>query len=117
MYTFNYIISEVPIEIYRHTLVRADCPNETKRGGVCMNHNESLAVREKIYLTLNRHYFGNDLPQQIVIISVIYRSLNQSNNEIDSFLSNLGKLVSDINNRKLELSIITSGFNARCEFC
>ena len=35
-----------------------------------------------------------------VIVSVIYRSPSQSNNEFDSFTSILEKLVSDINNRK-----------------
>ena len=50
-----------------------------------------------------------------VIASVIYRSPSQSINEFDSFLSNLEKLVSDINNRKPALSIITGDFNARSQ--
>ena len=48
-------------------------------------------------------------------MSVIYRSPSQSNNEFESFLSNLEKLLSDINNRKPTLSIITSDFNARSQ--
>ena len=48
-------------------------------------------------------------------MSVIYRSPSQSNNELDWFLSNLQKLVSDINNRKPALSIITGDFNARSQ--
>ena len=48
-------------------------------------------------------------------MSVIYCSPSQSINEFDSFLSNLEKLVSDINNRKPALSIITGGFNARSQ--
>ena len=44
-------------------------------------------------------------------MSVIYRSPSQSINEFDSFLSYLEKLVSDINNRKPALSIITGDFN------
>ena len=50
-----------------------------------------------------------------VIVSVIYRSPSQSINEFDSFLSNLEKLVSDINNRKPALSITTGDFNARSQ--
>ena len=50
-----------------------------------------------------------------VIVSVIYRSPSQSINEFDSFLSNLEKLVSDINNRKPALSIITGDFNSRSQ--
>ena len=48
-----------------------------------------------------------------VIVSVIYRSPSQSINEFDLFLSNLEKLVSDINNRKPALS--TGDFNARSQ--
>ena len=47
-----------------------------------------------------------------VIESVIYRSRG-SNNQFKSYLSNLGKLVNEINNRKPALSIITGDFNAR----
>ena len=50
-----------------------------------------------------------------VIVSVIYRSPSQSINEFDSFFSNLENLVSDINNRKPALSIITGDFNARSQ--
>ena len=50
-----------------------------------------------------------------VILPVIYRSPSQSVNEFDLFLSNLEKLVRDINNRKPALSIITGDFNARSQ--
>ena len=48
-------------------------------------------------------------------MSVIYRSPSQGINEFDPFLSNLEKLVSDINNRKPAISIITGDFNARSQ--
>ena len=48
-----------------------------------------------------------------VIVSVIYRSPSQNNSEFDLFLSNFEKLLSDINERKPFLSVITSDFNAR----
>ena len=48
-------------------------------------------------------------------MSVIYRSPSQSINEFHSFLSNLEKLVSDINNRKPAFSIIRGDFNARSQ--
>ena len=50
-----------------------------------------------------------------VIVSVIYRSPSVSNNEFDSFLSNLEKLASDINYPKSALSIIVDDFNARSQ--
>ena len=48
-----------------------------------------------------------------VIVSVIYRSPSQNNSESDLFLSNFGKLLSNINERKPFLSVITGDFNAR----
>ena len=50
-----------------------------------------------------------------VIVSVIYLSPSQSINEFDSYLSNLEKIVSDINNRKPALTTITGDFNARSQ--
>ena len=61
-------------------------------------------------LLLEMTYHG-----KTVIVSVIYRSSSQSNNEYDSFLSNLEKVVSDINNRKLALSIFTGDFKGRSQ--
>ena len=99
------------LEIDGYNLVRADHPNDTKRGGVCIYYKESLPVR-----VINLSYFEEALLLEMtyhnkkVIVSVIYRSPSQSINEFDSFLFNLEKLVSDINNRKPALSIITGYF-------
>ena len=46
-------------------------------------------------------------------MTVIYRSPSQNKNQFDSFLYNLKKLLSDINNRKPTLSIVTGDFNAK----
>ena len=40
-------------------------------------------------------------------MTVIYRSPSQSKNQFESFLYNLKKLLSDMNNRKPTLSIVT----------
>ena len=48
-----------------------------------------------------------------VIVSVIYRSPSQNNSELDLFLSNFVKLLSDIRKRKPSLCVITGDFNAR----
>ena len=49
-----------------------------------------------------------------VKIYVIYRSPSQTNDEFDTFLSNLQLLLSDINYRKTSLSVVTGDFNSRC---
>ena len=107
-------VSDSLLKIDGYSLVRADHPNDTKRGGVCIYYKESLPVR-----VINSRYFEDALLLEMtyhnkkVRVSVIYRSPSQSINEFDSFLSNLENLVSDINNRKPALSIITGDFSAR----
>ena len=104
------------LEINGYNLLCADHPNDTKRGGVCIYYKESLPVG-----VINLSYFEKALFLEMtyhnkkVIVSVIYHSPCQSINEFDLFLSDLEKLVSDMNNRKPALSIITGDFNARSQ--
>ena len=104
------------LEIDGYNLVRADHPNDTKRGGVCIYYKESLPV-----IVINLSYFEEALLLEMnyhnkkVIVSVIYRSPSQSINKFDSFLSNLEKFESDLNNRRPALSIFTGDFNARSQ--
>ena len=102
------------LEIDGYILVRADHPNNIKRGGVCIYYKESLPVR-----VISLPYLKEALLLEMtcnnkkLILSVIYRSPSQINSEFDIFLSNFGKLLSDINERKPFLSVITGDFNAR----
>ena len=48
-----------------------------------------------------------------VIVYVIYRSPSQNISEFELFLSNFEKILSDINERKPFLSVITGDVNAR----
>ena len=47
------------------------------------------------------------------IVSVIYLSPSQNDDDLDSFISHFQHLLSDINKRKLSLSVFTGDFNAR----
>ena len=53
----NSTISDSLLEIDGYNLVRADHPNNIKRGGVCIYCKELLLVRVMIYLTLKKHCF------------------------------------------------------------
>ena len=113
----TYLDSSTPdrlLKIDGYILVRADHPNNIKRGGVCIYYKESLPVRVislpylKEALLLKMTYNNKK-----VIVSVIHRSPNQNISEFDLFLSNFEELLSDINKHKPFLSIITGDFNAR----
>ena len=101
-------------DIQGYNLVRTDHPDNTKRSGVCIYYKESLPVR-----VINLPYFKGALLLEMsfnkkkVIVSVIYRSPSQNNNQFELFLSKLENLLSDINKRKPSLSVVTGDFNAR----
>ena len=86
---FDSSIPDSLLNIDGYNLVRADHPDDVKRGGVCICYKESLPVsvislsyiNEAILLEM--HYNNKQ-----VIVSVIYRSPSQNNQEFDSFLTN-----------------------------
>ena len=93
----TYLDSAIPdslLEIDGYNLVRADHPNNIKRGGVCIYYKESLPIR-----VISLPYFKEALLLEMtdnnekIIVSVIYRSPSQNNSEFDSFLSNLEQLL------------------------
>ena len=102
------------IDIEGYKLVRAEHPDDTKKGRVCIYCKESLPVK-----IINLPYFKEALFLEMsynknkVIVSVIYRSPSQTNDEFGLFLSSLEKLFSDINKLKPSLSVVTGYFNAR----
>ena len=113
----TYLNSATPknlLEIEGYNLVRADHLNNVKIGGVCIYYKESLPVR-----AISLPYFNEALHLEMshnnnkIIVSVIYHSPSQNNNEFDLFLSNFEKLIIDIKNPKPYLSVITGDFNAR----
>ena len=113
----TYLDSTTPdnlLKIDGYNLVRADHPDNIKRGGVCIYYKESLPVRviSLPYLKEGLVLEMNDNNKKM-IVSVIYRSPSQNNREFDSFLLNFEQLLSDISTRKPTVSIITGDFNAR----
>ena len=113
----TYLDSSVPdnvLDIEGYRLVRADHPNNIKRGGVCIYYKESLPAR-----VINIPYINEALLLEMnynnkkVIISVIYRSPSQSTDEFESFLLNFELLLDDVSQCRPSLSVITGDFNAR----
>ena len=82
------------IEIEGYNLVRADHPNNIKRGGVCIYYKESLPVP-----IISLPFLNEALLQEMsynnkkIIVSVIYRSPSQNSDEFQLFLTNLERLL------------------------
>ena len=106
------------IDIEGYKLIRADHPDNIKRVGLCIYYKEWLPVR-----VISLPYFKDALlleishNNKIVMVSVIYRSSSQKNEEFNAFLSNFQELSNDINNRKPSLSVLKDDFNSRCSSC
>ena len=87
---FSIPSDHVSLELGGYTLVRADHPNNVKRGGVCIYYKESLPVR-----VINLPYLKEALLLKLndqnkkIIISSLYRSPSQNSEEFESFLTNL----------------------------
>ena len=113
----TYLDSSIPdnlIDTEGYKLLRADHPDNIKRGGVCIYYKELLPVQ-----IINQHYLKAALLLEMsyynkkVIVSVIYCSPSQSTDEFDSFLSNFEIFLNDINKRKPSLSVVTGDLNSR----
>ena len=108
-------VPENLIDIEKYKLIRADHSDDIKIGGVCIYYKESLPVR-----VISLPYFKEALLLEMsynnknVMVSFMFRSPSQNNDEFNTFLSNFQKLLNDKNNRKPSLSVVTGDFNSRC---
>ena len=83
-----------------YNLVLTDYPNNIKRGGVCIYYKESLPVWVTSLPYLKEAWLLEiTYSNKKVIMSVIYRSPSQNNNEFDLFLYNFEKPLSNISKR------------------
>ena len=93
-------ISDTRININGYSLLRADHPSNTKRGGVCMYY--------KNYLPVIRRTDLSDLQECIVaevtvdkercFLTCLYRSPSQNDDEFETFCSDLTFLLNNIKN-------------------
>ena len=110
----NFSIPDNLVDIEGYKLIRADHPDNIKRGRVCIYYKESLPVQ-----IIYQHYLKEAQPLEMsysnkkVIVSVIYCSPSQSTDEFDSFLINFQNFLNDVSKRKPYLSVVTGKLNSR----
>ena len=97
-----------------YKLVRADHPDDVKRGGVCLYYRENLTLQ-----LVDTPYIEQCILCEIHIqnttgyVAVIYRSPSQSSNEFEEFLVNFDKLWNQVNISSF--TVILRDFNARSQ--
>ena len=94
-----------------YKLVRANHPNNTKRGGVCEDFRESLQVQ----VVPNHNLSGEGL---ILGVTLKYKkgyycSPNQNLDEFELFLTNLENLLDDITSCSPHFMLLLEDFNAK----
>ena len=97
-----------------YSLLRADHPSNSKRGGVCLHFKEHLPLIGKNDLSMLHKCLmtENIVDNEKKILTCLYRSPNQNHEELDNFSSNLDLLFSSINDNHPTCSILIGDFNA-----
>ena len=94
--------------------IRADHPSNTKKGGVCIYHKESLGVRLVKLSNLSQCIVCEVFLQNCKgYIGVVYRSPSQDNIEFESFLSDCDEPLSKTASSNSLFTIMLGDFNAR----
>ena len=97
-----------------YSLIRADHPSNTKRGGVCIYYNDKISVRQMSNISL-----PECLACKIAIgkkkgyVITLYRSASQNQGEFEHFLLSLENLLGNIRNQDPAFTILLGDFNAR----
>ena len=97
---------DVNIQINGYSLLRADNPNDIKRGGVCIYFKESLPLIRRNDLTNIKDCLVTeiDVSNKKCFFTCLYRLPSQSHEELERFCTNFDLLLSNINNIDLIFS-------------
>ena len=104
------------IQINGFSLLRADYPNNIKRGGVCIYFKESLPSIKRNDLTNLKDCLVTEINvnNEKCFFTCLYRSPSQNHDELEHFCTNFDLLLSNINNLYPTCSIVLGDFNAKC---
>ena len=97
-----------------YSIVQADHPSNTKRGGSRVNYNDQISVRRLSNLSL-----PECLTCEIVIgkkkgyLITLYRSPSQNQGEFEHFLLSLENLLGNIRNKDPAFTTLQGDFNVR----
>ena len=105
---------EESLVIDNYELLRADHPNDTKRGGVCIYHKKSVTVD-----VLELSQLSECLVCEVSVQNkkgffvTLYRSPNQNHDGFQNFLYEFEKLLSILAQKRSDFTVIVGDFNAR----
>ena len=96
-----------------YNFIRADHPDNIKRGGVCLYFKKSLALRKIELSHITECLLCEvNVKRQVGFIIVSYCSPCQTTSQFDYFLLNFEKLFDDVQILQPALTVILGDFNA-----
>ena len=110
----SFLPDDKRLNLDGYNLVRADHPNNVKRGGTCVYVKNSLATRVCNISNLNECVtIELNLNNKKGYVIAVYRSPSQSIDEFDEFLINFEQTLHDISSLNPSFMLILGDFNAK----
>ena len=104
------------LKIEGYNIVKSDHPSNSRRGGVCIYNNQSLAVK-----ILDIKYLQEYIVFQVLIANKLwnfislYRSTNQPTDTCDQFADNLELTLDEVAKHNSFLVVVLGDFNVKSE--
>ena len=107
-------VDDKMIEIKGYNIIRADYPNNQRRGGVCLYFKGNLCLRQiKISLFPECLLCQININNKKGYIIVLYRSPSQTSFEFNNFQHNLDKILNDVKQLGSTFLIMLGDFNVK----
>ena len=114
----SFLPDDSRLNLDGYNLIRADHPNDVKRGGVCVYVKNSLAARVSNLSNLNECIIIElSLKNKKGYAISLYRSPSQWIDEFEEFLLNLDQTLHDISSLDPSFVMILGDFNAKSSSC
>ena len=113
LYAFLKLIWTL-LEVSGYALVRADNPNNTKKGGVCIYYLNTLSLKALDIQFLNECIiFEIKIGGKMCNFLCLYRSPSQTRNIFETFADNLELTLDTLTNKNAFLIVAIGDFNAK----
>ena len=116
-----FLDSSIPVDDKRlripgYSMMRADHPSNTIRGGVCLYYKEHLPIiwRDDISNLQECLVTEITVKNKRCFLSCLHRSPSQNHEQIQSICDSLDILMNNINSLSQAISIITGDFKGQC---
>ena len=112
----SYSSNSHELKLQGYELIRADHPNDTKRGGVCIYYKDHLPIKQRNDISTLDECIVVEIKnkKQKCFVTCLYRSPSQSNEVFSNFCSDIEETLSNLNLESPFCSVVLGDFNARC---